>query len=49
MDLKYDDYGDATIIKCQSMNATCFSSFNWTNRVRNLNVPMTASTEAVSY
>jgi hypothetical protein len=49
MDPEYDYYGDATIIKCQLMNATYSSSFNWTNGIRNLDVTMTTSTEAVSY
>jgi hypothetical protein len=49
MDPEYDYYGNATIIKCQLMNATYSPSFNWTNGIRNLDVNRTTSTETVSY
>ena len=49
MDPEYDYYGNATIIKCQLMNATYSSSFNWTNGIRSLDAIVTTSAEAVLY
>ncbi|KAI4854288.1 hypothetical protein E4T45_04020 [Aureobasidium sp. EXF-8846] len=49
MDPEYDYYGNATIIKCQLMNATYSSSFNWTNGIRSLDAIVANSAEAVLY
>ncbi|KAI5194538.1 hypothetical protein E4T39_08616 [Aureobasidium subglaciale] len=45
----YDYVGNATIVKCQLMNATYSSSFNWTNGIRDLNVTVSPSSNGVVY
>ncbi|KAG9747558.1 hypothetical protein KCU73_g7317, partial [Aureobasidium melanogenum] len=49
LDPEYDYYADATIIKCQLVNATYSTAFNWTNGIRKMNVNVIPSSKGINY